>query len=227
MLPPVRQLFPIERNDVDPLACYGTPDRARSPWVTVNMITTIDGATALDGRSGRLGGPADKRVFAAVRATADVILVGAGTARAENYGPPAVPARLAIVSARLDLDPAARVFSGEQRPVVVTIAGADATRRAAIEAVADVIEAGEDRVDLRRALAHLHGVVVCEGGPSLNGQLVAAGLVDEMCLTLAPLLASGDSKRVAHGPAPDAPGRLELAHVLEEDGYLFLRYARG
>jgi riboflavin biosynthesis pyrimidine reductase len=227
MLPPVRQLFPIPRDDVDPLGCYRAEDRTGSPWVLISMISTIDGATAIDGRSGGLGGPADKAVFGAVRSLADVILVGAGTARAENYGPPRVSARLAIVSASLDLATDAKVFADGYRPVVITTSDADPTRRAALEQVADVVVAGEHRVDVRAALASFSGVVVCEGGPSLNGQLIGEGLVDELCMSVAPLLASGDSSRIAHGSAPAPPTRMQLRHILEAEGYLFLRYLRA
>ena len=224
MLPPVRQLFPIPLADVDPLACYGSDERAGNPWVLVNMITTADGASEVKGRSGGLGGPADKKVFAAIRSVADVILVGAGTVRAENYGPPSVPARLAIVSAKLDLAPEARVFSDGYRPIIVTTEDADATRRAALETVADVVVAGTGRVDLRAALRNFSGVVLCEGGPSINGQLIAGGLVDELCLSLAPIVAGGESARIAHGPEPETPARMHLGRILEEDGILFLRY---
>jgi riboflavin biosynthesis pyrimidine reductase len=224
MLPPVRQLFPISLDEVDPATCYATEDRTTSPWVLINMIATLDGATAIEGRSGGFGGPADKMVFAAIRALADVILVGAGTVRAENYGPPKVPARLAIVSASLDLAVDARVFSDGYRPTVITTSEADPTRRRALERVADVVIAGDSRVDLRAALSTFSGVVVCEGGPSLNGQLIAEGLVDELCVSVAPLLASGDSARVAHGPAPAQPRAMQLRHLLEADDYLFLRY---
>ena len=224
MLPLVRQLFPISVDDVDPLACYRGDERVGDPWVLINMIATVDGATAVGGRSAELGGPADKKVFAAIRSVADVIFVGAGTVRAENYGPPSVPARLAIVSAKLDLAPDARVFSNGYRPVIVTTEDADATRRAALEKVADVIIAGTGRVDPRAALRNFSGVVVCEGGPSLNGQLLADGLVDELCLSLAPLLASGESARIAHGPEPKTPVRMHLNRILEEDEILFFRY---
>jgi riboflavin biosynthesis pyrimidine reductase len=224
MLPPVRQLFPISLDDVDPLACYRNDERVGTPWVLINMITTADGGTAVGGRSGGLGGPADKKVFAAIRSVADVILVGAGTVRAENYGPPSVPARLAIVSAKLDLAPDARVFSNGYRPILVTTEDADATRRAALEKVADVMVAGIGHVDLRAALRNFSGVVLCEGGPSLNGQLIADGLVDELCLSLAPLLAGGESSRIARGPERPEPMRMHLNRVLEEDATLFLRF---
>jgi riboflavin biosynthesis pyrimidine reductase len=224
MLPPVRQLFPIALEDVDPLACYRNDERKGDPWVMINMITSADGATAVNGRSGALGGPADKRVFAAIRSVADVILVGAGTVRAENYGPPSVPARLAIVTAKLDLAPDAKVFSNGYRPIIVTTEDADATRRAELERVADVIVAGQGHVDPRAALRNFSGVVLCEGGPSLNGQLIADGLVDELCVSVAPVLASGESARIAHGPDPEQPVRVRLMRTLEEDGMLFLRY---
>jgi riboflavin biosynthesis pyrimidine reductase len=228
MLPPVRQLFPNPLDEVDPAACYTGDDRTGPRWVLVNMITTADGATAVAGRSGGLGGPADKRVFAAIRSVADVILVGAGTVRAENYGPARTAARLAIVTARLDLDPDARVFTGDDRPMVFTTSTADADRRAALERVADVVVVNDgDRVDLRAAVARLDGVVVCEGGPTINGQLIAEDLVDELCVSVAPLLAAGSSSRIAHGPDLDEPRRLQLVRVLEEDGLLFLRYVRS
>ena len=227
MLPFVRQLFPIPLDDVDVEAVYAADDRPGPRWVLVNMISTVDGATAVAGRSGGLGGPSDKRVFAAIRSRADVILVGAGTVRAENYGPPRTDARLAIVTARLDLSPDARVFEGGFRPTVLTTSQADANRRAALSEVADVVITGDgDRVDLGAALESLSGVVVCEGGPSLNGQLIADDLVDELCLTLAPMLAAGTSARVAHGPDIDLPRPLRLGRVLEEDGLLFFRYVR-
>ncbi|HEV3225854.1 MAG TPA: dihydrofolate reductase family protein [Acidimicrobiales bacterium] len=222
----MRQLHPVPLDDVDPVEAYASEVRDRSPWLLVNMISTADGATSIAGRSGALGGPADRRVFNAIRGLADAIVVGAGTVRAENYGPPTVEARLLIVSARLDLDPAARVFSGGTRPSIITSATADADRRRALEPVADIVVAGETTVDLRRALAPLSGVVVCEGGPSLNGQLIADDLVDELCLSFAPLLAAGESSRVAHGTDPSHPRGLELRHVLEKDGMLFLRYRR-
>ena len=225
MLPPVRLLFPNPADDVDVASLYASADRPRSPLVLVNMISTADGATAIGGKSGGLGGPADKRVFAAIRSLADVILVGAATVRAENYGP---DARLVIVTASLDLEPDARVFTGDARPTVLTSADADPARLDALAAVANVVVVNEGRrVDLRAALTHLDGVVVCEGGPSINGQLVADDLVDELCLSLSPLLAGGDSPRVAHGAGADEPRALQLAHVVEQEGLLFLRYVRS
>jgi riboflavin-specific deaminase-like protein len=245
----VRQVLPVPVDDVDPLDVYGAPSRpapAGRPWVLVNMIESVDGATALAGRSGALGGPADKRVFAAVRSVADAVLVAAGTVRIEGYGParPTAAVRerraargqapvptIAVVSRKLDLDPTTSLFTeAEVRTVVLTSESADADRRRALEAVADVEVCGADSVEVPAALAVLQdrgaGVVLAEGGPSLNGQLVVAGVVDELCLTVSPLLAAGESARIAHGGDPSEPLALGLAHVLEEDGLLFLRYER-
>jgi riboflavin biosynthesis pyrimidine reductase len=235
--------------EVDPLDAYDEPRTAPAgrPWVIVDMIASIDGATALAGRSGGLGGPADKAVFRALRAVPDVVLVGAGTARIEAYGAvrlddevrarrqargQAPVPRLALVSGRLDLDPDAAMFAdAAEPPVVLTTEVSLAERGGRFEGRAEVVAAGTDSVDLGRGLAHLHGtgarVVLVEGGPHLNGQLVAAGLVDEWCQSLAPMLVAGESVRVAHGPEPVEPLRLELHRVLEEDGYLFGTWRRA
>ncbi|MCU1351039.1 MAG: Pyrimidine reductase riboflavin biosynthesis-like protein [Acidimicrobiales bacterium] len=246
----MQQLFP-ESAEVEPAQVYAGaprpawPDR---PWVMVNMIASVDGATARDGVSGGLGSPADKVVFSAIRAVADVILAGAGTVRAEGYGPPRPPAerqaertargqaavpRIAVVSRSLDLDLGGRLFTESvERPLVITTTDAAPARLAACRRVADVITAGTGAVDLQDALGQLRatgvGIVVAEGGPGINGQLVAAGIVDEMCLSLAPLLVGGGSARVAHGMPAAALG-LRLAHVLhdEADDLLFLRYRRA
>jgi len=244
MLPPMRELYPNPAPDVDPVERYAADDRTAPdgdrPWVLVNMIATVDGATAIDGRSGGLGGAADKAVFGAIRAVADVILVGAGTVRAESYGSPRTPPggddppRLAIVTRSLDMDPTTRVFTdapAHRRPIVVTTERSDAARRERMTAIADVMVAGVDDVDVGLALFKLAAlgarVVLCEGGPSLNGHLVAADALDELCLSLAPLVAGGSSPRLAHGLVPPHVTSLRLDRALEADGMLFLRYVRA
>lgn len=228
--------------DDDAAAAYVAGEGRRStrprPWLVVNMAATADGATAVDGRSGGIGGPADRVVFHALRSVADVVLVAAGTARAEDYGPPrsrpdgSPGARLAVVTRSGDLDPGAKLFSGGD-PIVVTCDACPADRRAALAAVAEVVVAGDADVDLGAALDGLAergaAVVLGEGGPTLNGQLVAADLVDEWCLTVAPLLAGGPAKRASVGDRPASPPLgLVLDRVLAADeGDLLLRYVRG
>lgn len=244
----MRQLLP-EPGDVDPVAAYLAAPRPVSdhrPWVAVSMVSSLDGATAVGGRSGALGGEADRAVFRAVRAIADVVLVAAGTVRTEGYGPvrladgvvatrvaagrPATPPRLAVVSASLDVD-LRRAADGPVRPLVLTTLDADPARRAALEEVAEVRAHGEGRVDMATALRGLRAdgaeVVVCEGGPSLNAALVAEDLVDEWCVTLAPAVVGGDSARVVLGAGELAPLQdLVLASLLEEDGVLLGRWLR-
>jgi riboflavin-specific deaminase-like protein len=244
MLPPMRELYPNPADDVDPVERYAADDRSspagERPWVLINMIATVDGATAIHGRSGTLGGPADKAVFSAIRAVADVILVGAGTVRAESYGTPRTPPgkdeppRLAIVTRSLEIDPAGRVFAEAppgRRPIVVTTERSDASRRAALAGVADILVAGVDDVDLTQTLTALRQqgarVVLCEGGPSLNGHLVAAGALDEICVSVAPLLAGGSSPRLAHGDAAPDVVPMRLDRALEADNMIFLRYVRN
>ncbi|MCB0995629.1 MAG: pyrimidine reductase family protein [Acidimicrobiales bacterium] len=252
----MRELFPQGAEDADAAERYAADERERpdgAPWVVINMIASADGATAIDGRSGALGGPADQAVFRALRAVPDVILVAAGTVRDEGYGPVKLSAearrrrseagrrevpRLAVVSASLGLDPTAALFTdpglGADRPLVYTVAAAPEERRRALAEVAEVVVAGAERVELSDVIADLRRrderVVLCEGGPSLNAQLVADDLVDELCLSVAPMLVGGASARVAQGDrsgaTPVAPRHLRLDRVLTADDLLFLRYVR-
>jgi riboflavin biosynthesis pyrimidine reductase len=224
----LRQLFPESIDAVEPLAVYrDLPVVDGRPAVRLNMIGSADGATAVDGRSGGLGGPADRKVFAALRSLADVVLVAAGTVRTENYGPGQLP--IAVVSGSLRLDWEAPFFTAAtHRPIVVTAGRSPAEARKQAETVADVLVAGDAEVDLRSAVGQLgeRGFthVLAEGGPSFNGSLAAAGLLDELCLTIAPVLVSGDAKRILAGPALQPPPDVQLRSLCEEDGYLFARY---
>jgi riboflavin biosynthesis pyrimidine reductase len=247
----VRQIYPPGQDGQPPdlAALYAYPAGLDRAWVRANMIESADGAAALDGLSGGLSGPGDREVFGVLRALADVILVGAGTARDEKYQPARVrPARaglragrpaappIAVLSGRLDLDLASPLLSSaaggpapDARTIVITGGVAAAHLRAAVAAHADVIVAGERQVDLAAAVAALagrgHQRILAEGGPRLLGQLAAAGLVDELCVTVSPVLTGGPAGRIIQGPAGGAgPARLDLAHVLADDGYLFCRY---
>ncbi|HYT10436.1 MAG TPA: pyrimidine reductase family protein [Mycobacteriales bacterium] len=241
----MRRLLPEPADlltDEDLLAAY-TPPEGVDRHVRANFVASADGAAWLDGVSGGLSSPADKGVFTVLRDLADVILVGAGTVRVEGYSYPAYPpgrrARrrqlglaelpsFAVVSGKLDLDRTSSLFAAAPvRTVVITSAGAPPDRRAALEPVADVVVAGQDHVDLPAALDLLQqrGLrrVLCEGGPMLLGSLGTAGLLDELCLTVAPLLAGPGAGRITAGPGHH-PLALRLGHVLTEDGAVFLRY---
>jgi riboflavin biosynthesis pyrimidine reductase len=223
----VRQLFPLPLDPVDPVSVYGdVPVVEGRPSVRLNMIASVDGATSVAGLSGGLGGAADRRLFSVLRAAADAVLVAAGTLRAENYGPGTLP--IAVVSRSCSLDWRSPFFTAATiRPVVVTVSDAPAVNRAQAEEVADVVLAGTTDVDLRMALGALgeRGArsVLAEGGPSLNSQLAAAGLLDELCLTVSPVLVGGDAKRILSGAGPACPATLRLCSVCEDEGFVFLR----
>jgi 5-amino-6-(5-phosphoribosylamino)uracil reductase len=234
-------------EDTELEALYAYPDDLDRPWVQVNFVSSADGAVAVAGKSAGLSSPGDKRIFALGRDLADVILVGWGTAREEGYGGikrTEVRARrratlgladvppIAVVTGRASIDPDSRLITDTLvPPIIVTTASAPADRRAALaKAGADVLVAGDDKVDLRAALDGLNdrGLrrVCCEGGPTLFGELIAADLVDQLCLTVAPLLAGGREGRISMGPPPGAPTKLVLASVLAEDDFLMLRYRK-
>jgi riboflavin biosynthesis pyrimidine reductase len=251
----MRQLLPVPADQIDPVAAYESdvrePPGDQRPWILLNMITSADGATAVEGRAGGLGGPVDTRVLSLLRNVADVVLVGAATVRAEGYAPhrPSESARFrraargqrpaaafAVVSASLDLDATGPLFTEaapDSRTIVFCPEAADPERRAELEAVAVVVTAGDTTVDIRRAIDELWRrgarIVLCEGGPTLNGVLLDENLIDELCLTVSPRLAGGPARRVVHTSlAPPSPIPLRLERVLEaDDGFLFLRYVRA
>ena len=224
---------------------YALPDRAATR-VRMNFVESADGAVTLDGRSGPLGGGTDRAVMRVLRAMADVVVVGAGTVRIEEYGGlggededaawrrahglPEVP-RPAVVSRSLRLDPAQPFFAKAQaRPFVITCAASPAEQRSALADVADVLVCGDETVDLGDALGALadRGLtqVLCEGGPHLFGALLDAGLVDEVCVTVAPRFVGGLAGRIVQG-AHEEDRRVGLAGSFADDeGYVFLRYAR-
>jgi len=220
------------------VAAEARPTLRVRPWVLVNMVASVDGASAgPDAKSGTLSGSADRRVFHALRAVADVVVAGAGTVRAENYGAPRGPGRvprLAVVSASLDLDPAARFFQEPALPsLVLTTTDSLEKGNASPElaAVAEVHAVGTHSVDWHQALHLLRETydtktLLVEGGPSLNSRLVADDLVDEFRLTISPLVAGGTARRVVADAPTSATLPFALDSVAEEDGFLFLRYLR-
>lgn len=226
---------------------YDYPAGLDRPWVQVNFVSSVDGAVSVAGRSGGLGNAADRKVFMLGRDLCDVVLVGAGTALVEGYqgvkagevrasrrarlGLAPIPP-VAVVTARCSIEPTSTLLTSTSvQPIILTTSTAPTARRDALaEAGADVVVAGEERVDMAVALAALdeRGLrrVDCEGGPQVFGALIDADLVDVLCVTISPLLAGGDAGRIAVGPLPPAPRSLELESVLHEDSALLLRYRK-
>jgi len=214
------------------LPFYATPPNG----VRANMIFSADGAAAFAGRAGPLSDPTDQTLLRELRAFADVVLVGAGTARAERYGPVRSNgagdrplARIAVVSRSGEL-PESMFADPGQRPILVTSARATHDHGLADDARRDVLIAGEDTVDVAEALAQLRARglnrVLCEGGPTLLDALTAADLVDELCVTVAPRLA-GVQDVGRGGGALAAPTAMRLDHALTHEDYLFLKYSRA
>lgn len=211
------------------------------PWIRTNFVSTLDGAAyASDGLSGSLGGPADTRVFALLRSLADVIIVGAGTARAEGYQPvepgevdadlrqrlglsPVPP--IAVVSLSLNI-PEALIAPGQ---IVITTEDTPAAQVEGLREQVDVIAAGEGEIDWHQVRHHLaeRGLnrVLCEGGPTLQGRLIELDLVDELCLSIAPVMATGTAPRIGHGTTA-VENRMALGHAVQIGDLLLTRWVR-
>ena len=240
----LRQLF---SDEPDLPGLYGYPD---GRWLRANMVATADGAASLNGVTQGISSDTDRRVFALLRTLCDVILVGASTVREEKYKParpqelwshlregrPPTPP-IAVVTGRLDLDPGGPLITAAPayaRTIVITTASAPAARRDQLGRHAEIIIAGQDTVDLRTAVDALaergHRRMLAEGGPHLLAQLVEAGLLDELCLTIGPQMAGPGADRIVAGAGTGSgfsgPLPLRLAHVLEDQGFLLCRYVR-
>ncbi|SDY34114.1 Pyrimidine reductase, riboflavin biosynthesis [Amycolatopsis xylanica] len=247
----VHRLWPnpprTDLTDADLETLYGYPDGLDRPWVQANFVSSADGAVTVDDVSEGLSHPADKRIFLLGRDLCDVVLVGGGTVRAENYrgarangerakrrarhGLAPVPP-IAVVTGGANLDPAAPLFTDTRVPPILFVSErAPSDKTAALaRAGADIVVAGDQAVDVRQVLAELgrRGLlrVDCEGGPTLFGDLIAHDLVDQLCLTVAPLLAGSGAGRIVAGLPSDAPRRMDLASILLEDGFTLHRYRR-
>jgi 5-amino-6-(5-phosphoribosylamino)uracil reductase len=227
----------------------GTGAGPASPYLRANMVGSLDGAARAEGTSAPLSSAADMRLFGTLRALADLVLVGAETVRKEGYRPAkardAFAARraaagqspapaIAVISRRLDLDFDAPLFTAPCVPtLVLTGTGApdDALARAAA-AGAHVVIAGEgEGVDPVRAVREVAALgftrLLHEGGPRILAQFAAADVLDELCLTVSPLLTGGQAPRIMTGPDVVPPTRFTPLSILEEDGFLFTRYVRA
>ena len=250
---PLRLAGPITAGAPDAAALiealagfYAYPEQTggNGAWVRANMIASLDGAISVAGRSSGLSGAADKLVFTVLRGLADVVLVGAGTARAERYalarpswpqlrqGRPATPP-IAVVTRKLGLDLDSRLIQGDPalpRTIVLTTRQAPADRVAAASRTADVIVVGDDHVSGWAAIEKLaelgHRRILTEGGPSLLGEIAADDRLDELCVTISPLIAGGHAGRMITSTSTFT-ARLELTGLLEDDGFLLGRYVRA
>jgi riboflavin biosynthesis pyrimidine reductase len=233
--PPSTALEALDDNAL--AAHYAWPAGLAAPYVRVNMVSSLDGAVAVEGKTGGLGSAADLTVFELLRELAEVILVGAGTVRVENYNGARRPTRgrdthppIAVVSASAALDPDSLLFTDTfVPPLVLTLKSAPRARRDRVR------EAGGELVLFEQLTPHaiiaelhrrgLHRVL-CEGGPTLLGSFHEADAVDELCLTVAPLITGGGAGRITSGTGRDSPRQMELVGALAAEDELLLRYRR-
>ena len=217
-----RVLLPVGGDPSDLAALYAVPQR---PWLRANMVSSLDGAASgTDGRTDSLNNEADKEVFHLLRSQADAIIVGAGTVRAEKYRPTDRP--LVVVTRNGAVPPS---LQGAPRGSVLVATAGSASELAATRAALgdeNVLVLGEDTVDLAQLKQTLveRGLLslLCEGGPGLLRDAMAAGVVNELCLTWVPVTLAGDPHRLLNGDPIDVPMTLTL--LLEHEGTLLGRW---
>jgi riboflavin biosynthesis pyrimidine reductase len=225
----VRQLLPVPVDDVDLESVYAYP--SDGPWLRANMVATVDGSTTdPEGVSGGISGEIDKTVFRLLRQLSDVILVGATTVRVEGYRSADKP--IAVVSRSLELDFSSSLFAEADSPtVLITCAAAPGPRLDRAREVGDVVVCGDLEVDLALAVQALvqrgHQRLLTEGGPTLLAGLVEADVLDELDLTISPMLVAGHARRLIDGPLLTPPRHLSLQTLIEEQDILFARYVRA
>jgi riboflavin-specific deaminase-like protein len=236
------QLFPEPaRTSVDALLDglrlheYAHDDR---PYLVMNFVASLDGRGTIGGRVGALTGPADQRIVYRLRAQAEALLVGAGTVRNERYGrlfPDVAPGQpqplVVIVTRRIDLPPDLPLLNEPDARIVIGTSSEgtlDCDHAASVEYLrVPPLDGRADVAAILRALRHDYGIrsVVCEGGPTLNEALLAEALVDELFLSLSPLIVGGAERMMADAAPSHATRRARLLAVSTADDYLFLRYA--
>jgi len=208
-------------DDADLLGIYAYPASLDAPWVRANMVASIDGSPTIGGKSNTLTSSADRRLFHLLRAQADVILIGAGTARSEPYANHRK--QLVVVTRSGDLPP--KFFTGIP-PLVVTTEALVLERRRELEARAEVITCGRHEIDfgvmLKAFLERGWLRILCEGGPGLLGSMHAAGNINEIALTTTPKVIGGGTSWLQE--SQERERSLELASLLESQGNLFARY---
>lgn len=218
----MRRLFDDPTDHITVREAYDVqrPRPSARPWLGVCMVASIDGSTVVESNSRALSSKTDQEVLLTLRSLADVLIVGAATVRIEGYGPPRKPGqRVGVVSRRGDVDSTTALFTSGAGFLILP----DDAPPTSL----DSVRAGIGGVDLAGALAQLDAdFVQAEGGALLNGALSAADVIDELNLTISPQLAGGDGPRVTSGSL-QLSRKMRLAHVLEDDGFLFTRYLRA
>jgi len=246
----MKQIFP-EEIEVDPITVYNsdvrTPFKTR-PWVLLNMVNSVDGFVSFEGRAGGLSGLADKNIYQIIRGLADIILVGAGTVRSENYKAPKTPQgrlaefresrgqekrpRIAVLSGELNLNPDMGLFAErhpeDKPPLIYTKSESLEENASKLVSSSEIIDFPKKELTVSRVVSDLFKqdgkIVVCEGGPNLNANLLAAGLIDEFCLSVSPRAVGGEDPAAFLNNPVNSPVELTVDRILMEEEFLFCRY---
>lgn len=242
-----RQIFP-ESGEVpldalpDRLASLGDQFSGR-PYTVANFVSSVDGRATIGGRSAPLSNPSDRALFHSLRESVDAVMAGTNTLRVERYGrlikDPAArrrradrglaPEPLAVVASRTGQVPYEIPLFSEPEARIVEFTGGTAPRPVAAQR--ELVSLSPEQAGLREVMKRLRTewsvrTLLCEGGPTLFGALVAEDLIDELFLTVSPVLVGGETNpAILAGPPLPKPGRLELSSALEREGSLFLRFA--
>lgn len=222
----MRQLLPSFNSDVNLGEAYGVVRQRHEsgrPTIGLCMVMSIDGSTVVEGRSTLLSNPTDRDVIVALRAVADTIVVGAGTIREQMYTPPSKRGlRVGVVTRTANLDFDSPLFKSGAGFLIMP----QDAKKPDCGFEIEIIQAGHGDVDLHQAMSQLPGdFIQLEGGPMLNASMFDANLVDEINLTISPMVTGADSPRLSNG-APALHRDYQVAHILEQDGFLFIRYVR-
>lgn len=240
----LKQLWPIAKEEVSLFDAYATTSKNDTTYLRINMVSSIDGAISIKGKAIELSSDIDRVVFHSLRSFTDLVLVGAGTMRIEEYKPvsltieeqskriernqKAIPP-IAVVTRSGEFNFTTDFFSkAVTKPIIITTEiGA---RVAQNNGLADIIICGKSQVDLNFAIKELNLLgyknILCEGGPSLNADLLKENLVDELCLTINPILVQGDGKRIFDGPIIDTPKSFKISNIFTQNDQLFFRYTK-
>ena len=246
----MKQIFP-EEIEVDPIIVYNNDVRTPSnskPWILLNMVNSVDGFISFEGRAGGLSGSADKNIYQIIRGLADIILVGAGTVRAENYKAPKTPEgklaefresrgqekrpRIAVLSGELNLNPEMGLIAErhleDKPPLIYTKSESLEKNSSQFASSSEIIDFPEEELTVSKVVHDLSNqdakIVVCEGGPNLNAHLLANDLIDEFCLSVSPRAVGGEDPSPFLNKPVDSPVELSLDRILLEEEFLFCRY---
>lgn len=225
----MRRIFPAPSAEISVREAYGV-DRSRittntgsRPMIGLCMVMSLDGSTVVQGNSRALSGDADRSILVGLRSLADVIVVGSSTVRIDDYGPPSrKELRVGVVSRTGNLDLTTPLFTSGAGFLIIP---EDAPTP--LNPSITCIRAGRGSVDFAAAMCQLDGTFIqLEGGPGLNASMAQADLIDEINLTISPNVAANNEPRLLSEASPILK-RFTLSHILEEDGFLFLRYTRN